>query len=742
MKRLIADIAVLLSILILSNTAIAEESDWTLVPVPASDGYTNPIYFETNTYLASDITVDIHDNLYVMSGSRIIRFTPDGQLDESWGNKGIIYDDSIRSSNAEQLEIVADSRGYVYAHCRICEDGSPTFIKRYSPGGKVDMSWYSDGVMGGKLTDYYIEDDDSEPKGGICNQDEIVLDSKDNLYVLYDREVYRFLPDGTPDSSWKKLKMEQPPSVYAEGGPETVWFANALRIDWQDNVYIFNGYDQTVSTYDRNGQLIRCEKCDLYYPYEFYDETKYLINQVAFDSEGNIYNNDYEVDSIFKYSTEFELLTDWSENGKLSARSFENQQIDDFVSDNKGNLYLLDKEKAIVSKYTNEGNIDVEWCSLGSLGHVNGDGEPMLYVNDIVFDSDGSIYIVNQVDYETPVLYKLNSQFALIEGWKAAFDDNAEWRVDYASSVCVNGEYVYVEQCNTNVRVWESRIIRLNSDGKQDPGWEIITDGFVHEMISDSYGYLYLSDSNCMIIRYTPDGEIDNTWALGGIHGDGFITWMAIDRKGYLYVYVGEYNRITRYTPEGIRDIYWGYGGDIYIRDSGGLDKYYNISSIAVDDGCNLYISDITSNRILRYDSSGKPDTSWCANGEWKSTDDLSTSLTPTLTNLTRIKVYGGKLYAVWNNMLYVMSDSVANLGVKNETEPQASASVTPAATDTETKVDADKNNKIAPDWWWVIGAGVLIISFATVLTVYQVSKKKKGERYPQAHPNGHLGPK
>ncbi len=723
MKRFITIIAVFLLIPIIPNIATAEESDWTLVPVPASGGYTTPIYFETNTYLASDITVDMNDNLYVMGGSRIVRFTPNGQLDESWGNKGILYDDSIRSSNAEQLEIVADSRGYVYAHCRICEDGSPTFIKRYTPDGKVDMSWYKDGVMGGKLTDYYIEDDDSEPRGGIRNQDEIVLDSKDNLYVLCDREVYRFLPDGTPDSSWKKLKMKQPSRVYDEGGPDTVWFSNALRIDRQDNVYIFNGYDQTVSVYDENGQRTRYEKCNLYYPYEYYDETKNLINQLAFDSEGNIYHNDYESDSIYKYSKEFVSFSDWSDRGMLSARNYQNQEIDDFVSDTDGNLYLLDKEKAIVSRYTNEGNIDVEWCSLGSLGHVNGDGEPMLYVNDIAFDSDGSIYIVDQIDYyETPELYKLNSQFVLIPSWKAEFDDNAEWELDRNPSVFIHGGYVYVEQRNTNVRIWESRIVRLNSDGKQEPGWEIISDGFVIGVISDLYGRLYISDSNCMIKRYMPNGEIDQTWALKEIPEDGFISGEAIDCNGYLYVCESRYNRITRYTPEGIRDFSWGVGGDIVVPDSGGSDEYFDLSSIAVDDGCNLYISDITSNRILRYDSSGKPDTSWCVNGEWKSADGLSSSLTPTLINPTRIKVYGGKLYAVWNNMLYVMRDSLANLGIKNESEPLASAAVTPAVTDNETTVDAITSNKML-SWWWVIGGGVLI-SLALILRLTKKSSR------------------
>ena len=720
MKRLITIIAALLLIPIIPNIAIAEEFDWTLISVPASGGYTNPVYFETNTCYASDITVDINNNLYVMSGSRIIRFTPDGHLDELWGNKGIIYDDSIINSNAEQLEIVADSRGYVYAHCRICEDGSPTFIKRYTPDGKVDLSWYADGVMGGKLADYYIQDDDSEPTGGIRNQDEIVLDSKDNLYVLRDREVYRFLPDGTPDSSWKKLKLKQPPSVYDEGGPDTVWFANALRIDRQDNVYIFNGYNQTVSTYDENGQLIKYEKCDLYYPYEYHDETKYLINQVAFDSEGNIYHNDYESNSIFKYSTEFELFSDWSDRGMLSAQNYENQRIDDFVSDTEGNLYLLDKNNAIISKYTNEGNIDVDWCSLGSLGKVNGEGEPMPYVDDIFFDSDGSVYVVNH-RYPVTVLYKLNSQYKFIDGWKAEFDDNAEWELGNNSSVLVHAGYVYIEQDNTNVSVREHRIIRLNSDGKQDLDWEIITDGKIYEMICDSYGRLYSIGFNCMINRYTPNGEIDYTWAIKEIPEDGFITGIAMDSNGYLYVCESKYNRITRYTPEGTRDFSWGVGGDIVIPGSGGLYDYFGLLSIAVDDGCNLYISDI-SNRILRYDSSGKPDTSWCVKGEWTSTDDLLNSLTP-LINPTCIRIYEGKLYTVWNDTLYVMSDSLANLGTKNESTPQASAAVTPTVTDNETAAATDENHKM-PSWCWVIGAGVLILSLSLILRLTKKSSR------------------
>jgi hypothetical protein len=72
--------------------------------------------------------------------------------------------------------------------------------------------------------------------------------------------------------------------------------------------------------------------------------------------------------------------------------------------------------------------------------------------------------------------------------------------------------------------------------------------------------------------------------------------------------------------------------------------------------------------------------------------------------------------------MLYVMNDSLANLGIKNESEPLASAAVTPAVTDNETTADANTSNKMS-SWWWVIGAGVLI-SLALILRLTKKSSR------------------
>ncbi len=266
------------------------------------------------------------------------------------------------------------------------------------------------------------------------------------------------------------------------------------------------------------------------------------------------------------------------------------------------------------------------------------------------------------------------------------------------------------------MQVWKSRIIRLDSGGKLDTGWQMIVDGFIHSMITDKEGRLYIADSDCLITRYTPDGGKDSGFGSGGILEDGHITAMAADRNGYLYACVGEFNRVTRYTPEGTPDTVWGNGGDIIIPDIDEGGESYGISSIAVDDFCNLYVSDTTNNRILRYDSSGKPDTSWCDNGEWRSADTMSDAPAP-MQYPARVIVFKGDLYAVWNYKLYKMRDTLAQAGSKTGAGPQASANVSPENA-RETVVILNGHDKYVNWWWWAIGAGALILCAGAVFWV------------------------
>lgn len=728
MKRVITALVACTAVIVLfCGRGQADSPVWTFVPVPASDRGGIPVFFDTDSYLGSDITTDINGNLYVMSDSRIIRFTPEGKLDKSWGGNGIIYDGDIKKTWSEQLDFVADSRGYVYAECRICEDGSPTYIKRYSPDGKVDTSWYGDGVMGGKVGEEWIEEDEKEiQKGGVCYQDDIALDSKDNLYVLYDREVYKFLPDGKPDKSWRKLKMKQPKEVYDDGG-YGVRFDNALCIDWNDNIYLFNGYDRTVSRYDSSGKLKKKEKCGLYY-YE--DEWQhYLLNQMAFDAEGNIYYGNFEGNTVAKYSLAYKQITDWGKDGILTIGASQPVQTTGvFTSDAKGDLYILNEENAVISKYTSGGKLDDGWGYGGSIGNVNTNGILMPYISGIAFDTDGSMYINDLREHKMPMLKKFAPDFTP-EDWTPMIDKNTKQAdfdegIEYITPMATFGGMLYIEQYEAG----SGSVIRIKSDGSKDEGWGIELPGAVIAIAADIVGNIYVADSTDTVMKYTPDGKADKSWG-SGIKAGEYICGITVDIKGYVYVCREGDGTVSKFTPGGKRDVKWGRAGFIVIPSFNEDSDYddYGAISIAVDDACNLYVCNPADGSIMRYNAEGLPDSSWCVGGVWKSDDSLWDSPAP-LINPTHIDISRGKLYAVWNGKLYVMSDSVANLGVKEEAaaashEP-ALQSAAPTGSSAGSVAPVDNNGAEGFNWPLAVLAVALVLSGVLIIGMIKAKKK------------------
>lgn len=720
MKRLISILAALIILSAMPGIAAAAPPDWTLVPVPGPGGDSAPVFFDTNSYLASDIALDVNGNLYVMSGSRIIRFTPEGSTDTSWGKNGVIYDGELEAANSEILNIAADGRGYVYALCRICEDGSPTFIKRYTPDGEADKSWYGDGIMGGKFAGEDFADDEDETAGGVRNGDEIALDSNDNLYVLYDRQVYKFLPDGRPDTKWRKVKIQQPEAVYDDGG-DGVWFSNAMRIDRDGNLYLFNGYDRIVSKFGKTGRLLKRYKCPLYYSSEDgFGETKYLINQIAFDSEGNIYNINSGGNSISKYSPKMKPDKAWRGDGIFAAGSDSGpaHTISDFEMDAAGNIYILDGENGYVSKYTNDGLSDTGWGTKGSIGSVNGDGKALLDITNIVCDADGSMYAFS--DYLSDgnaIIAKVNSDFTLDDAWGAdVYGSFKGCKTDASNSMAIHDGNLYIEPSTGDVGVRYYGLIRADSKGVKDAGWGVTLSEPVWDIQTDRSGHIYVAGPDT-ISRHLPDGSVDGSWGRSGaVKGADLIGEMAVDNAGRLYISDRIDNCIIRYTPEGHLDIGWGEDGKADIPAAADSGAYYSYF-IAIDSAGNLYLSDYLNNRILRYNSSGQLDTAWCGGGEWISESSLS-DLAP-LIHPTHLMIRGGRLYAIWNDKLYVMSDLIARIGIKTPRAPQAGP---------EAKETAAPAATLAA-WQWAVCIGGLLFCAGAVLAMFLLLPKKKNKR-------------
>ncbi len=718
MKRLIYIFTSIIILSVLPVTAAAAPPDWTPVPIPGPGGDSAPVFFDTDSYIASDIALDVNGNLYVMSGSRIIRFTQQGKTDTSWGKNGIIYDPDLADKNSGQLMIAADSRGYVYALCRIEEDGNPTFVKRYTPDGKADAAWYGDGIMGGKFVGEVLAADETESPAGLPGGDEIATDSMDNLYVLHDRQVYRFLTDGKPDTKWRKVLIRQPEKVSGEGGGAAL-YSNAMRIDRKDNLYLYNGHDRIVSKYSNTGRSLKRQRCPLYYAQEDDLGNKtYLINKPAFDAEGKIYQVNPDGRSISRYSPKMKLDHDWC-GGALTVGKDPGpvQTISDLEMDASGNIYILDEENRVVSRYLNDGVLDKGWGIGGSLGSVNGEGKAVLGITDIICDIDGSMYALSDDSGdEASLIVKIDSDFTLGDSWGADASGSFKgYKTDASNSMAAYNGNLYVEPDTEVFGVGYNGIKRLGSEGVMDE-WGITANGPVWGLQTDGNGNIYVAEEQ--ITKYLPDGSVDESWGRGGnVERPDIIGEMTVDSSGYLYVSSRSDNSILRYTPEGHSDINWGDGGKADIPAAAEGSAAYDSYFIAADNAGNLYLSDYLNNRILRYDNSGQPDTSWCGGGEWRSGSGLS-DLDP-LIRPTHLMIRRGRLYAIWNGGLFVMSDSVARVGIKpiligasGPAEEAASAAYTP---------DARR--------WAVSIAGVLFCAGAITAMILLLPKKNKRRR-------------
>lgn len=709
MKKLICGLAAFIILSAIPCTAAAAPPSWTLVPIPASQSAAPPVYADISGFV-SDITVDVNNNFYVMCDSIITRFNSAGQIDETWGNNGSIYDGELEAQNSEMLDIAADSRGYVYAHCRILVDGSPTFIKRYTPDGEADKAWYGDGVMGGKFSGGNFVSDETEPKGGIRNEDEIALDSKDNLYVLCDRQVYKFLRNGAPDKKWRSVKMKQPKTVYAEDGG--VSYSNAMRVDRSGNVYLFNGYDRILSKFSRTGILLKRYKCPLYYRYvDDFGDTSYLISQVAFDSKGNIYTiNQYG--NILKYSAKMKRYKTWCGGAFTIGKDSESvRTITDFAMDAAGGIYILDKEAGIVSKYTNGGEKDLAWGSGGSIGNVNGSGKAMLGITDIVPDTDGSMYAIT--DYLSDggaIITKVNSDFTLDSTWGAdVYGSFTGYKTDAFSSMAARNGSLYVGR---NVNGTAGGLIKLK-DGKEDSEWNIKSSGPVWDIMVDSNGGIYAAGER--ITRYLPNGKADESWGVkGSVDGVEFLGEIATDSKGRLYISDRGGNYVIRYTAKGQMDRSWGEGGKAYIPGAAGGSEAYYTYCIAIDSADSMYLSDYINKRLLKFNSEGRLDTSWCDGGVW---EYASGELLP-MGSPTHIMICGGRLYAIWNGKLFVMNDSLAKVGVK-----------APKAPPSEPVIEAVITAQPPAVWRWAVSIGGLLFCAGAIYAMIRLLPKKNRKR-------------
>jgi sugar lactone lactonase YvrE len=678
------------------------ESGWQIVDIPSGTAEKMLPFALQTGYLASDIATDINGNLYVMSESHIYRFDPSGARDKTWANEGVLYDEEMERTNSEQMGIAADSRGYVYASCRIRVDGSPSYIKRYTPQGKPDTSWYGDGVMGGKVgTDSVVKDECETGGEGLSGQEDIALDAKDNLYVLQNGKAYRFSPDGVRDKSFETPAMKRPQDSEDEGD-----YADFLRIDPAGNVCIFNGYDGTIARYGPSGKLLNTVKKSVYYRDTDEYGTDYALEDTAFDSNGNILTLNEEPDNtLSKYTPEGERIKTWGGNGVLSAKEIREYDfsMDSLAADAKGNIYILDGQECVVRRLTGDGKKDAGWGTDGAVGNVDSAGNSRPRLLDIESDTQGNIYILQDIPWGEAVIRRLNSNWEW-NNWKAAsFLDVGK----YSLMTPIPGGRLFVVDKENGV---ESLFI-VSPEGRKEPvSLEYKNSGAgIRGVRMDETGSAYLYDSTDTVYKFLPDGKKDGDWGRSGEIGqnEGLkdIQDIAFDAQGRLYA-ASKGGQVRRFTEKGTPDGVWGENGSAEIPRGAAQAKGLSIAP----DAAGFYVSDGANERIVRFDGDGRLDAAWHGGASMPAMGEASGP-----SGLSKVAVMNRRLYALWDNYLYVLAGTGAD-------GQQPAASGSPDAS-------AAPGGKNVFDIWavfiWIVGIGLIAALWFWIRKSTRQNRKK-----------------
>ena len=318
--------------------------------------------------------------LYVADGfnHRIARYNLDGTLDTAWGSGGMIGTGS-RGSNVNEfdqpVDVDVDTSGSLFV--------TDTFnhrIKKYTPGGILDTSWGSNGIIGSN----------GDGAENFYSAWGLAVDASGNLFVADtgNSRIKKYKSNSELDTAWCAGGIM---AAYGRGAGQ-FYSPSTPVMDSRGRIYVADTFNNRIARYTSSGALDTVWGSGGYIG-SVYDDAFLLPQYVAVDSDDNLYVSDDANKRIKRYTSAGVLDTSWATGGILSDDLIQPTGID---IDGSGNLYVTDSNRHCIKRYTPGGVRDTSWgggdgiVGTGSAG--NGSDE-FYYPRGLAVMPDGTLFV-------------------------------------------------------------------------------------------------------------------------------------------------------------------------------------------------------------------------------------------------------------------------------------------------------------------------------------------------------------